>query len=372
MSSSADPALTFDNSSFLGRVGATDLSSGFGSDSFLSKNLKGSRKPFRESSFVADPWGRKCFMSLVDAAINHEDFYFPYPSADYSKGLPESIRLLIERKVLKHLAQAVPETKTIDPESILAAFKTFSRWARGPNYTPDIRDWVRLQYERGRLGMDVQREIREIWTNNPLLNDATRLAKDIGVTLFELEYAFSVMFRGQAYAEKFGRAVYFPHPLKQLILKSEEIHGDPEAVAWSWGRLLARQIESGELSGDMEDVFTIIASLRDRVKLHEATWYALPTDPQEREEVLTTVAKESALPAHLKPKVNGLIQATMSAIVALTGPAAPQISATLGAATAVIFYIHKGYVSEAVVKSGLLQGVLEWPGLFTNKKGMEK
>jgi hypothetical protein len=89
------------------------------------------------------------------------------------------------------------------------------------------------------------------------------------------QVASTVMFRGLQYYKilEDEEASSFPHPLRQQLLAGQVTDHYTLPEDWSWRRYLATCIEQNEMRREPEAIMQIIADIRSRVGLQEATWF---------------------------------------------------------------------------------------------------
>ena len=359
------------------RDAAVDLSTGFSADSFLFKEGTGPRKG-PEAMRIVDPWNRRCFITLVDVAINHQHVFFPIPvpkNEEWDVDLPKLMESLGRFNVLSHPEKAV--TRELEPtdEKLQVEFKNFRDWAKEPMNAQPLSEWLHRQFAIGRLGKDEPRFIIDFWEQNRsqvkelenLINQSTPLM--FPVSAEELRYAFSVMFRAKDYYDVFMRTPnvkYFPHPLKlPLFQRDKKITSFKYRNEWSWGWLIAKLIDDGQIGRVADEVIGIVAILGDRVRGEEATWYDLaksqPEEVKKREDLLASIAFES-FPAPLKEKGVTIIKDVLrigGAGIALIPPYGPFVTAVLEVASVAMEHF-KGYV-PGVGNLKICRGAFEWP-----------
>lgn len=348
---------------------AVDITTGYGADSFLY----GGTGP-------QDPWAKDCFMSIVDAATNHREFHYPLPTAYSAKtvdlnALPLSIASLHRAAVLTPITQTTAEQLVVADKPLEAEYANFYQWAA--INAQFLRMWLALHFQKeikkqhkGRMSKkDVQPFIADFWKSQK----TTKLASLVGAKPSELRYAFDVMFRGLQYYRILSpnETFYFPHPIRRPLLGGQNATlYEKFSERWSWGRLIANLVETGRIRKEPDEIAQIVASLRVRVGIKEATWYDLaPLVEKEWKDKIITIAGESTLPARVKDKVRKGIERGMgiAGLAADLAPmSAPLVSVGLGV-VAIPLSFWKGEVPRALGRLKFCRGVLEWPGLFDNQ-----
>jgi len=178
------------NRAFFPEKAAVDITTGYAADSFLGETR------------TRVPWDKHCFMSIVDAATNHREFFYPLPTtlsaeaADLNK-LPLAIVSLHKARVLTPITQTTAEQLEVTDEVLTAEYKNFQTWAM--THDKLLKDWLILFGQKeikkqhlARVRKDVQDFTTVFWNQN---TEARVLARKIGVKPNELRYAFDVMFR---------------------------------------------------------------------------------------------------------------------------------------------------------------------------------
>ena len=174
---------------------AVDLTTGYGMDSFIQK------------TGPEDPWGKECFMTIIDAAINHREFYFPLPNAR-SIGEVETLEKPISTALLSKVGVLIPAkqrfAENLDPseEALQSEFKNFSVWAK--KHPKRLGDWLNFHFldyirviHRNRMEGDAAPLVLDFWQRNQ--HHIELLAQQVRVEPEKLLYAFDVMFRGLQY-----------------------------------------------------------------------------------------------------------------------------------------------------------------------------
>ncbi|HEU5367864.1 MAG TPA: hypothetical protein VFU69_05355 [Ktedonobacterales bacterium] len=186
------------------------MSTGFSVDSFISG------KATEEWPWgIRDPYGRECFVTLVDVVVNYPEVRYPLPSApDQFRGtVPQSLAFLNAEGVVYPETRAFPSQILPEAPEILEQFENFSAWAARPAHAPRLLKWLGLQGQNGRMYYSIPNYIRAFWSAHSEaveklavgIAQANRLARqaaqDRSTSDFRdgLLYAFSAMFRGLEY-----------------------------------------------------------------------------------------------------------------------------------------------------------------------------
>jgi hypothetical protein len=352
------------NRTFLSEKAAIDITTGYGADSFLS------------GTQAQDPWGKDCLMSIIDAAINHREFYYPLPtvaSADSAlvAALPLSMASLHQVGILTPVRQTTAEQLVVSDKALESEYANFCKWVEAHPVT--LKGWIALHSTRNirkqakaRLGQDVQPFIADFWKSQ----QPGKLARRIGVKSQELRYTFDTMFRSLQYYSilSSSEVFYFPHPIRRPLLGGQEATRFEEYTnRWSWGRLIANLVETDRIRREPKEIADIVAGLQHRVLGNNATWYDLALTDKQWKDTITTIAGESALPAKVKDKVRlgvevGLGVASLAAGLAMS---TPLVSIMLGVLVLPAEF-WEGQVPRAMGRLGFCRGLLEWPGLIDN------
>ncbi len=357
--------------------GAFDLSTGFSADSFISNQKTG-----KERERILDPWHKMCFITLTNVVINYKEVRFPLPNPllEYKEhDLPESMRLLNAAQVLYHYSPAFAGVlkDEITETEIRYEFENFSNWAtsKEADNPKNLLEWLERQVEIGRLGMAVPDYIHRFWYNYHF--EVLRLAEEIHKAGNQyskhhysthefseaLKYAFSVMFRGLEYCALFGPDTrYFRHPLKQSLFRHQE--RDEPFIShnkWSWGDILADDINQGRIERDYQRVIDYVLCLREHMQAHNATWDDLGGKLPDKE-MLERVATDCKLPGRLEKRWIEIIRGAPEVGSTISGAlGAPWVSVILATGSIATKFFFKGNIPGGAVK--YIRAFVEWPGI---------
>jgi hypothetical protein len=366
----SDPTATESRSNtFFPQKAAVDLTLGYGADSFLGVMPR------------KDPWENHSFLTLVDIAVNHHDVFYPLPTrASIHPGnielrnLPRSVATLYTAGVLRPFQKAVAEDEEGAEQALATHYAQFARFANARSGL--LRAWSNFQDQVTPAHVTRMPGVVATWTQTfwDTTQGTEELARRVGIAPENLRRAFDVTFRGQQYDAILGAdgVYYFPHRIRelayggQITMQRTRFEG---SAPWSWGRYLTEAIERSWIPRDAQRVLSIVASLRSRVGMKQATWYGLDAaDQREQRDILTSIAAESDLPAQVKDDVRKRIETRLKAAAVPTSIAGLLIDRNAGAVT---IALTTGALTVSAwrprVPGGITRfcrGMLEWPGLF--------
>jgi len=285
---------------------AIDVSTGYGAECFI-KNPE-----------ISDPWSPRCFVSMVEAFLNHTQFRYPIPS-NFSRehgpdaGIPELMLKLQMAGLLQADDSAVAEQIPFTQPELEQYFAIFNDWARTNRFL--LKPWIQFHYtpelrkrHRNAMAENVHPAVQAFFDTNK--KSFQILGRRIPTGAGQLLYAFDVTCRGRQYAALLGtNATYYSHPIRDQILTVAEENSQMFKKSWSWGRNLAWGIRSGRLRRNPNDVITTLANIKISVAKLNATVPTLAAMPAaERQDILNQVAVEADLPAVLKESIHKRIE----------------------------------------------------------------
>lgn len=366
---------------------AIDITTGYGADSFLSTKL------------YKDPWCQDCFIKIIDAAVNHREFYYPLPTPysaeeELVDHLPHSMKAFHKAGIIGHIDKKTAEEIGVSIKTLEDEYVSFCQWAK--NNARMLKKWIDLhswkvirEQADKRIGQDVQPFIEEFCARNK--DKIADLAKEIGVKPEEIRFTFDTIFRGLQYYDILTdyKIFYFSHPIRGHLFSTQK-HSQIKKFSdrLSWGRLISNLIESDRIRRETEEVGQLVKSIRDKVLENNATWYdvvlIVPEDKNDDdkkmiidkngEEKITAIAADSGLPAKIRDelitKIKNSIRATrvIATATALLTTSLPLflVSVALGE---IEVSVNKwsGNMPSWGNKVKFLRGSLQWPGLFSGK-----
>ncbi len=258
-------------------------------------------------------------------------------------------------------------------------FACFLNWA--PEVFPSLSSWcaqhgsltkARQAEQRipGRISPPVRGFLSEL--RDPRL---TALSGRTGIDPILLALAFDVTIRGLQYHRIIGPdTVYFAHPIRSRLLSSKVHSRHPLKIRWSWGSLIAQEVEEGRIENSPLRIMEIVADLRLRSLRAKATWYGLsPRRDRDAHDIVAAIAADAKLPA----KLRSAVKKKLANWLAVAGIAAKAVEKGTGYPTSYLgivleagaLAVHEwsGDVPAFANSVGFCRGLLDWDGLFLDR-----
>jgi hypothetical protein len=289
---------------------AIDVSTGFGAEAFLVGAGSGNG--------TADPWARHCFVSMVEALLNHPQFRYPFPSRHSAQhgegaGLPTLMVGLQNCGLLQPDESMIAEDIPLDTLELDTLFRGFEAWAA--NRRAVVKCWIQFhskpemkQKHKTQMPKDLNPAVRSYFERDR--KKFERLARLLAIGPSRAAYAFDVAVRGRQYASLLGtNANYYSHPIREPILSPAENARHTFKRSWSWGRHLAWARRAGRIGREPEQVITLLSQLKNKiVQLHGTVPELANISLNEQQQTLNQIAAEAGLPGVLREDVHHQIE----------------------------------------------------------------
>lgn len=338
---------------------AIDITNGWAANEFI----KNPQNP-------NEPWAEKAFITVTDALINHEYFFYPHSSKGSIKEsrsieiFPQFLHHLQRKELLcsyegqvasdvelsnEHLSTALETFKTF----VIKEYNNFSLWLSF-HRSPEMKAKHLEQ-----AGSDVQKFIEQFWSSTA---ETSKFADEQHFNSNDLRYAFDTFVRGQQYEEIINgiECLYFNHPIRKWLFKKHiNLRQLPDKKV-SFGMLLAKLIKNGIHTNQMDEVCNTIGRLRKKVKDLHANWYQLPFK-KDSEDLAKRVVAESKL----RSKVTEEMIKALTAIFAIVGANIDARLNTYGLVTLILelgviqLKTNDRYIPSSMGKLKIIRGFLE-------------
>ena len=338
---------------------AIDVSTGYGAEAFI------------KSGTLAEPWAHTCFVSTIEACLNHAQFRYPFPShysVDYgeSAGLPDFMLQLQNAGVLQADDGVVAEDVVLSEDELRLYFSIFQLWIL--NRPEQVKQWLKFHFQRDvrrryktQMPQGISSEIEEYYGQQEM--QFKRLGGQLKTQPRRVLYGFEVVCRGRKYAILLGdRSNYYAHPIRDCLLVQAETRRDSINQVFSWGRYLAWALRDGRVRREPQEVIALVSRLKSTIgKLH-ATPHELSVLPQSDQLAkLHEVAAEAGLPASVRPDVHQQIAQFFQFVhlgVALVHAPAIHLSLALGDFVATRVRNVPGWIPRSFP---FTRGIVEYP-----------